>query len=468
MSDHDHFKHLEFLKQHPELVAELKLDPSRLYRAPEYSTIDLMHRLVEYYPDARYTAAWGYWSIWTGTVWEADKSQRIIDIVTKMCDLISAGCVKPHLAFTVAKGSNIFSVEKLSRAHRKYAAVIEQWDENLWLLNTPGGTVDLRNGEIYANRREDYCTKITAAAPGGDCPLWLAFLGRITAGNKDLEAFLQRMCGYSLTGEIGEHALFFLYGTGANGKSIFLNAISGAMGGYARSAPTESFMESRNDAHPTDRALLQGARLITATEVDDGRRWAESKIKQLTGGDPVNARFMRQDFFEFVPQFKLFISGNHKPGLRSVDEAMRRRFNLVPFEVTIPAAERDKTLGEKLKAEYGGILAWAIEGCLLWQKEGLSWPGAVAGATEEYLEEEDTLQRWIDERCVIDRRIALCATSWLYADYKHWCVQVGERELTEKRLAKLLEGKGFKRTRDMQTRGFIGIGLKAEAPPGPQ
>ena len=175
------------------------------------------------------------------------------------------------------------------------------------------------------------------------------------------------MCGYALTGITREHALFFLYGTGANGKSVFLNTVSGIMADYATTAPIETFIASRDERHPTDIAGLQGARLVTAFETEDGRRWAESKLKALTGGDRVAARFMRQDFFEFVPQFKLLIAGNHKPRLRAVDEAMRRRFNLVPFTVTIPEPERDKDLAEKLRDEWPGILRWMVERCLAWQ-----------------------------------------------------------------------------------------------------
>jgi putative DNA primase/helicase len=190
-----------------------------------------------------------------------------------------------------------------------------------------------------------------------------AFLSKITNGNAELSEYLARMAGYCLTGSTNEHALFFCYGTGANGKTTLVNAITGCIGDYHRTAPIETFTQSHNDRHPTELAALRGARLVTAVETEEGRRWAESKIKALTGGDAIAARFMRQDFFEYVPQFKLLIAGNHKPGLRSVDEAIRRRFNLVPFTVTIPPEERDEGLPEKLKAELPGILAWMIRGC---------------------------------------------------------------------------------------------------------
>jgi putative DNA primase/helicase len=203
------------------------------------------------------------------------------------------------------------------------------------------------------------------------------------------------MAGYALTGVTREHALFFLYGTGANGKTTFLNTIISAAGDYHRNAPIEAFTDSNTDRHPTELAGLMGARLVTAVETEEGRRWAESKIKALTGGDKISARFMRQDFFAYTPQLKLIIAGNHRPGLRSVDEAIRRRFHLIPFSVTIPPEERDAELPTKLQAELPGVLAWMIEGCLEWQRIGLAPPASVAKATEEYLGAEGTLTAWI-------------------------------------------------------------------------
>ena len=219
-------------------------------------------------------------------------------------------------------------------------------------------------------------TKKTAVAPGMRCPTWHEFLKRTTDGDNELQRYLQRVAGYALTGDTSEHALFFAYGTGANGKSTFLNAVSGMIGDYHKTAPIETFTESKSDRHPTDLAGLRGARMVTAVETEEGRRWAESKIKTLTGGDKIAARFMRQDFFEYAPQFKLLIAGNHKPSLRTVDEAIRRRFHLIPFTVTIPPEQRDTTLGDRLKDEWPGILGWAIEGCVEWMAKGLAAPKA--------------------------------------------------------------------------------------------
>ena len=283
----------------------------------------------------------------------------------------------------------------------------------------------------HKHRSDDYITKVTAAGPGGDSPLWLRFLERVTGGDSELRSFLQSIIGYALTGCTRENALFFLYGSGANGKSVFLTTLVGVFGEYARTAPIEAFIASNNEHHPTDLAGLRGARLVTAVETEDGRRWAESKLKALTGGDRIAARFMRQDFFEFTPQFKLLIAGNHKPGLRTVDEAMRRRFNLLPFSVTIPPQERDAELGEELRSEWGGILQWAVSGCLEWQREGLNPPATVRDATAAYLANEDSVGRWLEERCVADRR-HWTLSGILFDDWRAWCTQAGERGVAKK------------------------------------
>jgi putative DNA primase/helicase len=268
--------------------------------------------------------------------------------------------------------------------------------------------------------------------------------------------FLQRVLGYCLTGSTREHALFFLYGTGANGKSVLLNTVAGILGDYHRTAPIETFTASAVDRHPTELACLQGRRLVTAIETEEGRRWAESRIKALTGGDKIAARFMRGDFFEFTPAFKLVIAGNHKPGLRSVDEAIRRRFHLIPFTVTIPEAHRDPELGEKLRQEWPGILDWMIAGALAWQVQGLCPPEAVTAATRLYLEAEDSLSAWIDECCKLDPN-GWTTISVLFASWRAWADQAGEQQGTRKRFIQNLETRGFSYERKKYGRGIAGI-----------
>jgi putative DNA primase/helicase len=427
----------------------------------EYSDDALAQVFTERYgDDLRYTAAWGRWAIWNGHAWETDNTRRVSDLARRVCREEGESCKDEKLARHVASARTIAAVERLAQAdNMRHAATVGQWDADPWILNTPEGIVELRTGALRPARRDDYCTKITAVAPGGGCALWQSFLAQITNGDRDLEAFFQRMCGYSLTGVTQEHAMFFLYGTGANGKSKFVEAVSGALGDYARVAPIETFIDSRSQNHPTDVAGLQGARLVTAIETEEGRRWAESKVKTLTGGDRITARFMRQDFFEYTPQFKLVVAGNHRPGLRTVDEAMRRRFNLLPFTVTIPPKERDGELGEKLKAEWPGILQWAIEGCLAWQREGLNPPAAVTSATKEYFTEEDALARWIEERT--ERKDGPLETaSALFADWRAWAESNGEFVGTSKRLSVNLAARGYISDRSNKARGFKGIALR--------
>jgi putative DNA primase/helicase len=329
----------------------------------------------------------------------------------------------------------------------------------LWLLNTPGGVVDLHTGLLRPALREDYCTKTAKVAPGGKCPLWLKFLDDVTNGDKSLQAFLQRVCGYVLTGDTREHALFFLYGTGSNGKSVFLFIISCLLGDYARVAPIETFTATRNENHPTDVAGLHGARLVTVTETEEGRRWAESKIKQMTGGDLIATRFMRQDFFVFAPQFKLIISGNHRPSLNTVDEAMRRRIHLVPFAVTFSGQKRDKSLTKKLKAEWPGILRWAIEGCLAWQREELNPPQIVVDATDEYLAAEDTIGLWLEERTVKDPNAKASPTE-LYSDWKGWAEDKGVWVGDVRRFSQSMLQRGYKNSKGHGgSRAYKGIGL---------
>jgi len=295
--------------------------------------------------------------MWNGQHWCFDDTLNVFDRVRHICREAASEADKRRIQMAVASAKTVAAVERLSRTDRRLAATTDQWDADPWALNTPSGIVDLRSGSVRPARPEDYCTKNTAVAPDGPCPLWKSFLWRVTDGSEELIDYLQRILGYSLTGITQEHALFFAYGTGANGKGVLMNTVAGILAEYHKTAPIETFIATNSDRHPTDLARLRGARLVTASETEEDHPWAEAKIKALTGGDRIAARFMRQDFFEFTPIFKLLIAGNHTPSLRSVDEAIRRRLHLIPFSVTIPSAERDPLLSEKLRVEWPGILA---------------------------------------------------------------------------------------------------------------
>ncbi|EMN5285265.1 MULTISPECIES: phage/plasmid primase, P4 family [Gammaproteobacteria] len=419
-----------------------------------------------YHRDWRYVAAWGRWLVWDGQRWRTEETLAATDLIRSVCRQTAVRADNPKVAAKLASASTVGGVERLARADRRHAATTDEWDADPWLLNTPGGVVDLKTGRMRPHERADRMTKITTATPSGDCPTWKQFIDEVTGGDKELQAYLQRMVGYALTGSTQEHALFFLYGTGANGKSVFVNTLATILGDYATNAPMDTFMETRTDRHPTDMAGLRGARFVAAIETEQGKRWAESKLKNLTGGDKIAARFMRQDFFEFFPQFKLFVAGNHKPAIRNIDEAMKRRLHLIPFTITVPPERRDKNLQHKLLAERDGILAWAVQGCLNWQRHGrLDPPQRVVDATEEYFEAEDALGRWLDERCVRTAN-AKSLTAELFSDWKVWAEAAGEFTGSQKRFADLLLNRGLDKWRNgMGLRGFQGIGLKY--PPAP-
>jgi putative DNA primase/helicase len=432
--------------------------------APPFSEEALALAFASQHGDgARYVAAWNKWIFYDGQRWRVDEKKKVLTHSRHLIRAAAALVNKLAEAKRLARYRTNMAVVSLAQADEKIAAGVEQWDADPWLLNTPSGVVDLRTGAMRPHAPEDYMTKITAVAPEIACPtpLWHAFLDKVTNGDEDFRSYLMRMCGYSLTGITREHALFFLYGPGGNGKTTWLTTVAKIMGDYHCTAPIDTFTDTGMERHPTELAMLQGARLVTATETEEGRRWAESRIKVLTGGDPIRARFMRQDFFEFEPQFKLVIAGNHKPGLRSVDEAIRRRFNMLPFVVKITEAEKDKEMTAKLKAEWPGILAQTIAGCLEWQRIGLTPPKVVTDATEKYMEEEDAIGKWLQERLVEGRLIkeidGWASFSSLHFDWKQWAEANGEKVSSAKWLSARLEAMEFSPQRRRAGAGFCGL-----------
>lgn len=413
-----------------------------------------------YAEDWRYCAAWGKWLVWDGRRWQADETLLVHHLIRAICREAALKADSHRLAAKLAASSTVGGVERLARTDRRHASTSEEWDADLFALNTPGGMVDLSTGRIKPHDRRERMTKLATATPRGDCTRWRAFLADITGGDADLQAYLQRMVGYCLTGATTAHALFFLYGTGANGKSVFVNTLATILGDYATSAPMDTFMEARGDRHPTDLAGLRGARFVSSIETEQGRRWNESKVKAITGGDKVSARFMRQDFFEYLPQFKLVIAGNHKPAIRNVDEAMKRRLHLIPFTVTVPPDKRDGRLTEKLLAERDGILAWAVEGCLAWQRDGLQPPACVVSATEEYFDEEDAIGDFLEEEGQRHAQ-ARVAVADVFQRWQEWATRRGEYVGTSRWLAQQLANRGFGRARlHAGVKGLSGLSLK--------
>jgi putative DNA primase/helicase len=415
---------------------------------------------VRHKDELRFVAFWGKWLKWTSGKWQVEKTLAAYDLARTICHGHSLGGLR---ARTVA------AIELMARSDRRLAATTDQWDADPWLFNTPTGTVELITGDLREHRPLDYITKIAGCSPDAEgCPMFFEFLNKIFDGDRDLIDYLQKFFGYILTGVTTEHAMLFCHGAGANGKSVLVSTIAGILGEYHRVAPIDTFTATGFSRHSTDLAGLMGARLVTAHETEEGAKWAEAKLKALTGGDKITAQFMRQDYFDYVPAFKLAITGNHKPGLQSVDEAMRRRLNLIPFNVTIPKADRDPCLAEKLKAEWPGILTWMIDGCLLWQKEGgLHPPQAVIDATEGYLESEDAMATWISDRCELKASYEDTFAE-LFKSWKAWAELMRENVGSAKAFSNKLQARPGIRRKDIGhscARGFAGIHVvKIEEP----
>lgn len=430
---------------------------------PTPTECDLADRFAEEHSGhLRYCAAWSKWLHFDGQVWRIESTRLARSLAKELCHQEAKNRSGAD-ARRIASAKCVAAVLTLAQADRRLAASTDQWDSDPWLLNTPGGIIDLHNGVKREHRPDAHMRKITGAPPGGHCPLWFKFLDRIFGGDAELIAYMKRVCGYLLTGSTREHAMFFGYGSGGNGKSVFLDTVSSVMGDYATTAPINAFTNATRDRHPTELAMLHGARLVTAIETEEDRQWAESRIKSLTGGDRIAARFMKQDFFQFKPQFKLFSAGNHKPKLRSVDEAIRRRFNLIPFAATIPPTERDPELAKRLHSEWPGILQWMIEGCLEWQADGLCPPNAVTNATADYLEAEDALAAWLEECCDVNVN-AEDSPARLYKSWKEFATATGETAGAMKNFGDNLVNRGFSRTRTNGKRHHLGLRVRDRGP----
>ena len=294
------------------------------------------------------------------------------------------------------------------------------------MLGTPSGPVCLNGGSIDVPERELYITKSTRVAPEeGEPVLWNKFMDEITSSDQDLQRYLKQVAGYGLTGSTREHALFFAYGSGGNGKSVFLNAIENVMDGYAARATANVFTASKSgyDKHTTDIAMFAGARVVTLSETEEGRSWNEALVKTMTGGDKITARFMRKDNFTYKPQFKLIVASNNKPKIVTVDDGMRRRINIIPFNFKPEVVDKD--LEQKLEAEYPKILNWMIEGCKEWLQGGFTIPQCVLNETSEYFNEQDLMGQWIGENCEVAKEATEQGIT-LFNDWKTFMVNKGE------------------------------------------
>jgi putative DNA primase/helicase len=396
----------------------------------------------------RYDQDRGAWFEWTGSHWAIEPTGLVLDLVRETVKQLAAAddekARRSAGRYAFASG-----VEKYCRVNRAFAVRSDIWDRDPFLLGTPNGAVDLRTGELRDADPSDHISKVTAVAPDAEaeCPRWRQFLEEATCGDQGMIKFLQQWAGYSLTGDTREHALVFVHGQGGNGKGVWLSTITKIMRDYASIAAMDTFTSSGFDRHPTELAMLAGARMVTASETEKGKAWAEARIKSMTGGDAITAHFMRQDNFTFMPAFKLMIIGNHKPALHNVDDAMKRRLRIVPF-IHKPAVANLELVNE-LQEEWPGILRWMIEGSLDWQQNGLTTTAAIAEATDEYFGDQDLCSQWIDE-CIDaepGNSFKTATSTELFQSWTKFTKDAGEPAGTSTSFAELLKARGFTKDR---------------------
>ena len=403
----------------------------------------------------RYCYDFNLWFAWTGTYWlmESVVAERmakdtvlsIYDEVGELADANERETLHRHAVMS-EQASRIAAMLALARSEPGIAIRPDELDRNVWQLNCSNGTVDLWTGNLKQHDRADLITRRLAVGfdPKVECPNWQAFVRRIMDGNEDLIGFVKRAVGYTLTGSTAERCMFILHGDGKNGKTLFLEGLRLLLGdGYKARTPTQKLLAKRGETIPNDLARLRGIRLVTASETGDGNRLDESLIKDITGGDRVVARFMRGEWFEFTPHFKIFLSTNYRPRVSGTDDAIWDRLRLVPFVIRISEEERRplEQMLREFEGELPGILNWAIQGCLDWQLHGMGEPPEVCVATAHYRDEMDALGEFLSNCCVLNREARVTARD-LYEAYRQWATDAGERVLSNKRFSQWMEHRG--------------------------
>ena len=429
-------------------------------------------RLVKLHSEnIRYCHPWHKWLVWDTRRWRLDdcgrikkKAKETILRIYRELEKISDKKSRERLfnhAIRSEADQKIKAMLSMAESESGIPVTPDELDKDPWILNCQNGVLDLRTGVLNAHSKEDMITKICPVPYKEDtsCPKWLKFLNTVMDENQSLIDFLRRAVGYSLTGTTGEQCLFFLYGTGANGKTTFLEVILALLNDYARRSDFSTFLVKYNESIRNDIARLKGARFVSAIESSEGKRLAEGIVKQLTGQDMVTARFLRQEYFEYKPEFKIWLAANHKPAIIGSDYAIWRRIKVIPFTVTIPEKLQNPDLPAELKTELPGILRWAVEGCFEWQEVKLKEPKEVKSATETYKNDMDIIGDFLKDFCTIlrDSRIA---KSELYKKYAEWCEETGEKKMSKKKFGICLLERGFEDYRDMTTKYWLKIGLK--------
>jgi len=478
------------------------------YRGTDDANADLL--LALHGADIRYCPPWDKWILWTGSHWRIDDRldidrlsadvprsirERAIrltrqqqSILEKMAGLMSRMNASPEQRQSLGKeyarlgkqqvalGESIEWLLKLASklegtakrgtmllaTRHKVVVHHTDLDKGHFLLNASNGTVDLTSGVLRPHIRADLLTHDVEIPfdPTVAAPQWIQFLESTFAGDAELIAFVQRAVGYSLTGDVREQILLICHGVGSNGKSVFLNILRKLLGNLAWQAAPDLLMADKQRRHPTEQADLFGKRLVVCQETGEGRRFNETLVKQLTGGDGITARRMHEDFWQFNPTHKLWLSTNHRPEIRGTDHAIWRRIRLIPFNVKFTddgPARKDPEMEAKLTAELPGILTWAVAGCRSWQRDGLKLPAAVADATANYQAEMDVLAAWLGECCIVGKRYEAKAAD-LYASYCQWCEQSHEYPEKQRKFGMCLTERGFERFTSNGVR-WRGIGL---------
>jgi putative DNA primase/helicase len=432
------------LKLSTRVQSELQREESALTTTEDALAL----RFIEQFGDRyRSVPGWG-WLRFEGTHWERDQRLRHFDDARAVCRDSGVEDYSNSESRRIASAKTVAAVVQLARADQRIVELPHVFDADPMALNTPAGIVNLREGSIRPHGSE-YFTKQTAVAPAfGETPtIWLKFLADVFENDEEVIAFVRRLLGYALTGETREQVIAFFHGDGANGKSTLLDLVLWIMGDYAIKVPSAMLMLQRGTSHPTDVAQLCGTRLAVANEVTEGEHWDEGRVKELTGDMKLTARFMRQDFFQFDATHKFLIAANHRPQVRTMDHAMRRRLLLIPFHARFDGERRDPDMLTKLRAEAGAILAWLIIGAADWHETGLAVPRQVRDASDQYADAMDSLGNWIADccRCSTDP-LDTEKAGMLYKSYADWKRGRGEQPVSLTRWGEQMRGRGFDST----------------------
>ena len=403
------------------------------------------------------------WFAWTGARWQRDETDSVFNLARKFCRIAMKRTNLSKPPSSMAKIAFAGNVERAARSDPPLAVTYEVWDRDPWLLGVPDGVIDLRTGSTMPPDPARFISRETSVAPappGTRAPIWKQFLDEATGGDADFVHFLQKLCGYMLTGLTHEEIVAFFYGPGGNGKGTFLRPISQIMNAYAGSIPIEAFSEGRHINLEYYRAQMNGRRLITTAEPEAGAHWSESSLKEISGNETaLSARHPYGKPFQFHPVCKIVAVGNFAPKLKGRSPAMERRLRVCPFD-RVPA-KPDLNLKERLIIEYPGILRWMINGALAWQREGLGTCTAVAAASEHYFTAMDAVTEWLDEYCVLDQSLST-PPSALLASFNAWAKAGGRDTIDAVAFAEVIDRTpSLTRTRAHGKRLVRGIGLRA-------